>query len=355
VLVLVALAHGVENSYDILATLRLNTAGRLILFGLGLLAFLKAAHVEIAPRLRRIYLTLALVFLAADLLTHLTNQNPTVPAATLSADIELPGRPRFTGALQRAMISPAAEAALLRSSVMPWDADFAGKRLALWSNLNLLENVPKVNGSMTLRQREEDELQERLYPMDPATAPAAEALKDFLGVRWFTREGEVVHWSGRSTALPLVTAGQATREGADPAAVLVDLVSTGFRPLEYVWLNGSDPLPRVQATVTNLIFGSGKLQFEVEAAAPTVAVIAQSHNRNWQARVDGRPAPVWRANHAFQAVPVPAGRSFVRLDYVDLKFWNGVSISLFCVVLCLGWIIADAVSHRRKESRHGAG
>lgn len=349
VLLLVALAHGLENPYDILAKLRLNTAGRLILFGLCVLAFLKAGNIEIAPRLRRIYLTLALVFVGADLLTHLPNQNPTVPAATLSAQIDMPDRPRFTGTLQRAMISPPAEQALLQSSVTPRQADLTGKRLALWSNLNLLEAVPKVNGSMTLRQRHEDELQKRLYPDNPATAPAAEGLKDFLGVRWFTREGEIIHWTERPTALPLVTAGQATRQSPDANAVLDDLVSTNFAPLEYVWLEATNPSPRVTATVTNFIAGSGKLQFEVHAEAPTVAVVAQSYNRNWQARVDGRHVPVLRANHAFQAVAIPAGHSHVRLDYVDLTFWNGFSISALSTLICLSWIAAEYLRRRRTE------
>ena len=350
VLILVALAHGLRNPYDLLPELRLNTAGRLILFGLGMLAFLKGGNIEIAPRLRRIYLALMLVFVGADLLTHLPNQNPTVPAATLASPLDLPERPRFTGTMQRAMISPAAEAALLRSSVTPWEADLTGKRLARWSNLNLLEDVPKVNGSMTLRQKFQDELQERLYPDDPATAPAAEGLKDFLAVRWFTRAGEIIRWSERNSALPIVTAGQAGRRATNADDVLTDLVSTNFAPLNYVWLETNNLSSKVTATVTNLIFGSGKLQFEVNAEAPTIAVIAQSFNRNWQARVDGRHVPVWRANHAFQAVPVPAGRSFVRLDYVDRAFWNGVSVSALSAVLCLSWIIADAVYRRRRRT-----
>jgi hypothetical protein len=350
VLLLVALAHGLANNFDILPQLRLNTAGRLILFGLCMLAFLKGGNAEIAPRLRRIYLTLALIFLGADLLTHLPNQNPAVPASVLSSEIDLPGRPRFTGTMQRAMISPAAEQALLRSSVTPWNADLTGKRLALWSNLNLLENVPKVNGSMTLRQGYQDELQKRLYPDDPATAPAAEGLKDFLGVRWFTREGEIIAWAERAGALPLVTAGQATRPAPDTDALLDELVSTNFIPDEHVWLNADTAKPRVTATVTNLIFGSGKLQFEVEAEAPSVAVIAQSYNRNWQARVNGGHRSVLRANHAFQAVEIPAGKSYVRLDYVDRAFWNGFAISALSALLCLSWITAEILRSRRNRA-----
>ena len=173
-------------------------------------------------------------------------------------------------------------------------------------------------------------------------------MKDFLGVRWFTRDGGIVHWTERAGALPLVTAGQATRPAPDTKALLDELVSTNFAPLEQVWLAGGEAGPKVAATVTNVIFGSGKLQFEADSPKPTIAVIAQSYNRNWQARVDGKHTPVLRANHAFQAIAIPAGKSFVRLDYVDRAFWNGFSISALSTLICLSWIAAELL--RRKRS-----
>ncbi len=347
VLILVLVAHWLANPLDRLEDLRLNTAGRLILFGMFMLAFLKGTNAEIAVRLRKIYLTLALMFAAADLLSHLPNQNPVVPAATLTAEIRLPAdqvRPGFTGMLHRAMIRPAAEKVLLTSVVMPWSADLTGKRLALWSNLNLLEDVPKVNGSMTLRQGGQDEIQSALYPRT-GKAPAAEGLKDFLSVAWETDPAEVVRWRRRPAPEPFVTAGRRVTVATDADEVIAGLVSTNFNPRDQVWISPADPAAdfsayttNVSVVVTNLIFGLNRVQFEVVAAAPTVAVVAQSFNRNWQAWVNQESRKVLRANHAFQAVEIPAGRSIVRLEYVDQPFRTGVGISLATGLLCLVWI-----------------
>jgi uncharacterized membrane protein YfhO len=67
---------------------------------------------------------------------------------------------------------------------------------------------------------------------------------------------------------------------------------------------------------------------------PTLVVLAQSYYHPWQATVNGQPANLLRANHAFQAVPVPAGRSTVRLDYVDRRFQLGLALSALGLVAC---------------------
>ena len=347
VLLLVVLAHMNENQLDKLDVLRTNTAGRLILFGLFILAFLKGTNPEIAVRLRRIYLGLALLFLGADLATHIPNQNPTIPAGTLAREFpvdEQMVRPRFNGSLQRAMITPEAEIQLLTSAITPWEMNIVSKRLAQWSNLNLVEGVAKVNGSMTLRQGFQNEVQSALYPREGA-APAAEGLKDFLGVHWITHPTNVIGWIERDSALPLVTSGQRAVVSSQSSNVIAHLVSTNFAPREEVWI-AADEFPFAQETyeetvktsVTNFILGNAQLQFEITAHQPTLAVIAHSYNRNWVAYVNSEPRPIHRANHAFQAVEVPAGRSFVTLRYEDAPFVKGFAISLSALLICLVWL-----------------
>jgi uncharacterized membrane protein YfhO len=51
--------------------------------------------------------------------------------------------------------------------------------------------------------------------------------------------------------------------------------------------------------------------------------------------VDGKPARLLRANHAFQAVEISQGRHRVRLIYQDPAFEAGAVISLLALLACL--------------------
>ncbi len=67
------------------------------------------------------------------------------------------------------------------------------------------------------------------------------------------------------------------------------------------------PVPAAEA-VRILSYGNDRVRIEVSAAACGYLVLNDSFHRWWQASVDGRPAPVLRANVLFRAVAVPAGR-----------------------------------------------
>jgi uncharacterized membrane protein YfhO len=67
-----------------------------------------------------------------------------------------------------------------------------------------------------------------------------------------------------------------------------------------------------------------------------MVVVAQAYYHPWHAYVDGKRAPLWRANHAFQALEVPAGKHQIRLVYEDRSFIYGCIISLGCLLGC-GW------------------
>lgn len=47
----------------------------------------------------------------------------------------------------------------------------------------------------------------------------------------------------------------------------------------------------------------------------------------WEARVDGRPAPLLRADYAFRGVALPAGRHEVELRYRPRALWAALAAS----------------------------
>ena len=84
-------------------------------------------------------------------------------------------------------------------------------------------------------------------------------------------------------------------------------------------------------------------ELEVEAEKTSLVVISQTYYHRWRAYLDGDPRPVLRANYAFQAVEVPAGKHHLRLAYEDRPFHIGAAISAAALVLCLcGWRLTRA-------------
>jgi hypothetical protein len=83
------------------------------------------------------------------------------------------------------------------------------------------------------------------------------------------------------------------------------------------------------------------LVIEVDAPGRGFLVVNDSAYPGWRARVDGRRAPLLRANAVVRVVPVEGGRHHVVLEYRPLSVLVGVAVSvatiLLAVVLCGPW------------------
>ena len=265
-----------------------------------------------------------------DILTHTPNQNPTVPAAVFAPGLwaeNHPGAAPRHGS-SRAFITPAGEHQLLNSGVQDLQEDFLGKRLALWSNLNLLEAIPKINGSSTLQLREQMQVQKLIY--EQTNAPPI-GLLNFLGASIETDPNSVLAWTARTNFAPLITAGQKA-VFAPPQETLHRLVQPTFDPRTLVYLpmeaasfvSATNP---ARARIVQSQNSAQRLEAVVEADQPAMVVVAQSFYHPWRARIDGQPATLWPANHAFQALEMPAGRHRISLAYEDLNLKSGAAIS----------------------------
>ena len=65
---------------------------------------------------------------------------------------------------------------------------------------------------------------------------------------------------------------------------------------------------------------------------PAYVVLLDRYDPNWQATLDGRPAPILRANQIFRAVYAGAGEHEIRFDYRQRGLRLGVAISLLTAV-----------------------
>ncbi|MFQ5742279.1 MAG: YfhO family protein, partial [Acidobacteriota bacterium] len=75
--------------------------------------------------------------------------------------------------------------------------------------------------------------------------------------------------------------------------------------------------------------------FAVRAGEPSLLVVVESDYPGWQATVDGRAAPVLRANGNWMAVPVDRGEHNVQLRFRSRSLRIGAWISLLSTLLLL--------------------
>lgn len=95
------------------------------------------------------------------------------------------------------------------------------------------------------------------------------------------------------------------------------------------------------APVTIVEDSGERVVLETDRSTPGWLVAAIAHFPGWRARVDGADAPLLRANYAFTAVAVPAGRARVELVYEPASFEIGRLASLACALVLAGWLGAS--------------
>jgi hypothetical protein len=274
-----------------------------------------------------------------DVFTHMPTQNPAVEPWLYT-----PGLARTQLAMQpapalggsRVMVSPTAEVGLTGFTMSNPGTNYLLKRLAYFADCNLLDGVPKVNGFFSLYPREGGELTSIIYSSTNAAFPR---LADFMGAAHITAPDRFFDWVPRPGALPLVIAGQRPVYLGDAEAVQA-ILSSEFKPQELVVL---PPAARSLVTVTNpgaarvlrTRFENSRVEFEVEAAEASLVTVSQTYYHRWRASIDGQPAPLFRANYAFQALQVPGGKHTVRLVYRDDALMVGAVTTALSLLACL--------------------
>lgn len=293
---------------------------------------------KIKAGLGKVFIQIALlILLPLDALTHSPNIAPTLPSAVLAPGMwQASGRPPVELGQGRIMVSPDAEQALLYSRVADRQADFIGKRVAEWYNMNLLDGLPKVSGAVTLRPADFDILERYLYYT--RGGHCGSGLVDFLSVAWLSSPQNPTEWLGRTNYLPFITAGQRP-VFADDDQTLAAITANDFAPRDVVYLPEAaqsfiTATNHTDCIVTNASFGVNRVEADVSATAPGLVVLSQSYYHLWQVSVDGKPTPLLRANLAFQAVEVPAGPHHVKWVYRDRNLEIGAVISLTALLIC---------------------
>ena len=140
---------------------------------------------------------------------------------------------------------------------------------------------------------------------------------------------------------------------ADDAAAVRVLLSPEFDPgRDVVLADGSGAVPpsSFEATVAIRERRAERLALETVSNAPGWVVVVDAWDPGWQARVDGRPTRVQRANVAFRAVAVPAGRHAIELVFRPRGLVAAAWISAASVLALLAGLALTARGPARPAS-----
>ena len=148
---------------------------------------------------------------------------------------------------------------------------------------------------------------------------------------------------------------------APDAAARAAVLDPRFDPLRIAVLDSSTPVqtpplatlpqPLAIATTTSKM-SPGRATIDLGAPAPAGAVLVVSENYfpGWQALVDGRATPVYRANFNLLGVLLPTGARAVQLTFHDPAYSTGRMLTIVALVVSLLLLVAGVAMERRRRS-----
>jgi hypothetical protein len=117
---------------------------------------------------------------------------------------------------------------------------------------------------------------------------------------------------------------------ADGAAALAAVDDPAFDPARELILPAGTPAPAAQApgSARLLALGPDRVQIEAELEAPGHLLLLEAWDPGWRVRVDGREAPLLRADMVFRAVALQPGRHRIEMAYRPLSVTVGLALSV---------------------------
>jgi hypothetical protein len=233
-------------------------------------------------------------------------------------------------------------------------------------NLNAADHLYAVGNYDPLTIELYSDLWDRIEG-EPGTPPGLDEilpLLNILSARYVVSEDRVtlpeIYGAGpriyrNDMALPqayVVTRAQVVEDSATRLAVLLNPT---FDPRSEVLLSRapatalgqqaaaakesvtSPPVPSVQRE------GPQSIQVRVNMPQAGYLVLNDVYYPGWRATVDGQPAEILPANHAFRAVALAQGEHIVAFQYAPFSFRLGASITfaalLLATALTVGWLL----------------
>jgi hypothetical protein len=214
----------------------------------------------------------------------------------------------------------------------PGTTDLGGRNMLLQKNQGSVHELFLMEGYNPLR------LGRQLIDRN-------EQILDILNVKYFIQSSprtQQIGFALNEDRLPRAWFAASHIIIPDEQRILSTLKDPDFDPRQTVVLESRPPAGppdasagAAQATVTIDDYSLNEITMTVTSDRPGYVVLSEIYYPNWRARVNDKDAPLYRADYALRAIPVPAGRSRIQCSYRSPAFRRGLIITLFgLIALC---------------------
>ena len=97
-------------------------------------------------------------------------------------------------------------------------------------------------------------------------------------------------------------------------------------------------------------YEADRISLRTSTGAPGLLVLSEAYYPAWKAYVDGRPVPLYVADHVLRTVPVPAGEHTVELRYESWSLRVGMAVSLISYLALIALALAGARRRRKSDA-----
>ena len=99
-------------------------------------------------------------------------------------------------------------------------------------------------------------------------------------------------------------------------------------------------------------YGPHRVELETNNPEEGYLVMSEIYYPGWEARIDGHPTEIRRANYVLRAIDVPAGNHRVEFVYRPRSFRNGVMVAgLGLAILFIGFLFSSKYAVREPADR----
>lgn len=112
----------------------------------------------------------------------------------------------------------------------------------------------------------------------------------------------------------------------------------------------AEPAATTTSNATITAYEPDALTVQTTTSAAGILVLSEVYDDGWEATVDGQSVPLIVANHAFRAVPIPAGSHIVRVSYTPPGLVPGIAI----LVLTIATLIAAGALAIWRDRMHSS-